>query len=162
MSELTQTTSIQDLPTDPTSGGSIGGNVGLNVTEPTGNVPTGHVPPVIEPPKDNVKLDQSTISQIVSGLQQASTSGATQLPSRDIPQITEHLTCDAEVQPNYVPPPENRDYIQDSDENINNYYQQEATNNSIDSLYDEIQTPFLLAILYFLFQLPITKQLIGK
>ena len=157
MAELTQTTSINDLPTDPTSGGSVGGNVTLNVTETT-----GHIPPVIEPPKADGILDPNTISQLVSGVQQASTSGATQLPSRDIPQMTEQLTRDAEIQPNYVPPPEHQDYIQDSDENINNYYQQETTNNSIDTLYDEIQTPLLLAILYFLFQLPITKQLIGK
>ena len=34
--------------------------------------------------------------------------------------------------------------------------------NSLDSLYDEIQGPLLLAVLYFIFQLPIFKRVIYK
>jgi hypothetical protein len=111
-----------------------------------------------------LSLDQSTISQIVNGLQQASLAGATTLPSRDIPLHTEQLTNDSQIQPNYVPVPSQnqRDYINETSDNINNYYSAEKRQNSLDSLYDELQAPLLLAVLYFLFQLPFFKKLIFK
>jgi hypothetical protein len=143
------TTSINDLPTDPGAGGSIGGNVNLVINETT-------------PSSNTMSLDQSTISQIVNGLQQASLAGATSLPSRDIPLNTEQLTKDVEVQPNYIPAPQMKDYINETDEDINNYYRSEKMENSLDSVYDELQAPLLLAVLYFLFQLPFFKRGILK
>ena len=155
MSEI-NTTSINDLPTDPTAGGSVGGNVNLVVNE----VNNGQQ----QPQKNNsqLSLDQITISQIVNGLQQASLAGATTLPSRDIPQNTEQLTNDAQIQPNYVPPPQTRDYINESDNDIDNYYKNEQKQNSLDAIYDELQAPLLLAVLYFLFQLPFFKKNVFK
>ena len=85
MSEI-NTTSIHDLPTDASNGGSIGGNIGLVINE--------------QGPTQPLTLDQNSISQIVNGLQQASLAGATQLPSRDIPLQTEQLTNDPQIQPN--------------------------------------------------------------
>jgi hypothetical protein len=154
MAEI-NTTSINDLPTDPTGGGSIGGNVNLVINENN-----TMVPPSMQAPSNNsqLSLDQITISQIVNGLQQASLAGATSLPSRDIPLHTEQLTNDAQIQPNYVPPPETRDYINDSDDDISNYYNKEKKQNSLDAIYDELQAPLLLAVLYFLFQLPFFKK----
>ena len=161
MSEI-NTTSINDLPTDPSAGGSVGGNINLVISEPS-----------VQPPSHGVQqnsqltLDQSTISQIVNGLQQASVAGATQLPSRDIPLQTQQLTNDAQTQPNYIPQPtqRDRDYINDmNSDNINPYgdYREEKIQNSLDSLYDELQAPLLLAILYFLFQLPFFKKSVFK
>lgn len=138
------TTSINDLPTDPSAGG--------NINEPVQQVPAN----------SQLSLDQNTISQIVNGLQQASLAGATSLPSRDIPQNTEQLTNDNQVQPNYIPQPTTRDYINDVNDNINEYYRAENTQNTLDSLYDEIQAPLLLGVLYFLFQLPFFKKAIFK
>ena len=154
MSEI-NTTSINDLPTDPTAGGSVGGNVNLAVND-VNNGQMGQQ----QPQKNNsqLSLDQITISQIVNGLQQASLAGATTLPSRDIPQNTEQLTNDAQIQPNYVPPPQTRDYINESDNDIDNYYKNEQNQNSLDAIYDELQAPLLLAVLYFLFQLPFFKK----
>jgi hypothetical protein len=153
MSEI-NTTSINDLPTNPSTGGSIGGNISLDINEMTQNKNT-----VVSPP---MTLDQSSISQIVNGLQQASMSGATSLPSRDIPLHTEQLTSDLQVQPNYVPQPIVRDYINDMSDDINNYYVSEKNQNSLDSLYDELQAPLLLSVLYFLFQLPFLKKSVFK
>ena len=155
MSEI-NTTSINDLPTDPTAGGSVGGNVNLAVNE----VNNGQMGQQQQPQKNNsqLSLDQVTISQIVNGLQQASLAGATTLPSRDIPQNTEQLTNDAQIQPNYVPPPQTSDYINESDNDIDNYYKNEQNQNSLDAIYDELQAPLLLAVLYFLFQLPFFKK----
>lgn len=153
MSEI-HTTSINDLPTDPANGGSIGGNINLSANE--------SVVPQPSSSGGGLSLDQTTISQIVNGLQQASLAGATQLPSRDIPLTTERLASDAYVQPNYVPPPTNRDYIVENDRDIETYYRQEKTSQSLDSMYDELQGPLLLAVLYFLFQLPFFKKLVFK
>ena len=160
MSEI-NTTSINDLPTDPTIGGSVWGNVNLIVNETTNKNSTQTSQ---QPASNNsqLSLDQVTISQIVNGLQQASLAGATMLPSRDIPLNTEQLTNDVEIQPNYVPPPQTRDYINESEDDIDNYYKNEKTQGSLDSIYDELQAPLLLAVLYFLFQLPFFKKNIFK
>lgn len=150
----TNITNIMDLPTDATAGGSVGGNVSLMIQEQQ-QMQQQQSNPI---QSNEISLDQTTISQIVNGLQQASMTGATQLPSRDLPMNTENIIKDAQVQPNYVPPPSNRDYINETDDDINNYYKEERINSSLDQLYDEIQTPILLAILYFIFQLPIVKR----
>lgn len=150
MSEI-NTTSINDLPTDSSAGGSLGGNINLVISEQSQH-------------KNNAQLslDQSTISQIVNGLQQASLSGATSLPSRDIPLQTDQLTNDNQVRANYVPQPINKDYINDANDDINNYYTYEKNENSLDSIYDELQAPLLLSVLYFLFQLPFFKKAVFK
>jgi hypothetical protein len=133
-------TNISDLPT--------AGNISLNITEPQG----------IDEPK-SLALDENTISQIVSGIQKASLTGATSLPSRDIPMYDEHLSRDEQTMPNYIPDPSQRDYIMsnDNDDDINKYYKHERT---LDTIYDELQTPVLLGVLYFLFQLPFFKKYI--
>jgi hypothetical protein len=151
MSEI-NTTSITDLPTDPVIGGSVGGNVSLTINETS-------LQSVDNKP---LSLDQSTISQIVNGLQQASLAGATSLPSRDIPIQTEQLTNDPQIQPNYIPPPQTKDYIYETDNDIENYCANERKQSSLDAIYDELQAPLLLAVLYFLFQLPIFKKNIFK
>ena len=101
----------------------------------------------------DLPLDQSTISQLVSGLQQ--TRGATQLQSRDIPVDTTPVVVDEQTQPNYVPVAVlDKDYIEEyehDDEPVSN-------TNNLDDLYNEIQTPLLLAVLFFVFQLPIFKK----
>jgi hypothetical protein len=150
------TTSINDLPTDPM--GSNANNISMVTSEK-------QLMPSSNQPQSTLSLDQSTISQIVNGLQQASVVGATMLPSRDIPQNTQALTQDTYVQPNYVPPPTNTDYIndqRDASEYISAYSKDEQIKNSLDTVYDELQTPLLISILYFLFQLPIMKQTLFK
>lgn len=153
------TTNIHDLPTDPAGGGSIGGNISLHISETNKN---NVVPPNASSQPSLLSLDQSTISQIVNGLQQASLAGATTLPGRDIPLHTDQLVSDPNVQPNYVPQPFIKDYINDNDEDINNYYKYEKHQNTLDSLYDELQAPLLLSVLYFLFQLPFFKKAVFK
>lgn len=147
-------TSILDLPTDPVGGGNITNNISLTATE--NKVSSEHKQNV-----EGVSLDQTTINQIVSGLQQASATGITQLQSRDIPMVTTEHSTDPYIQPNYVPPPQNNvDYIKNLEETndiINDYNNNYQRQNSLDDIYNEIQTPLLLAVLYFLFQLPFFK-----
>jgi len=155
------TTSIMDLPTDPANGGNLNNNISMNasdlVQQQNMNVNT-----------NAVSLDQSVINQIVNGLQQANLNGATQLPSRDIPLNTSSLTHDVNIQPNYIPPPPvnkevrfQEDYIgnyEKASDMINDYNYKLENNNRLDDMYNEIQVPLLLAVLYFLFQLPVFRK----
>ena len=149
---MSDTTSIMDLPTDPVGGGNISNNINITATEQQQNI--------------GGSLDQTTISQLVNGLQQATNSGITQLPTRDIPMNTTGHSNDPQIHPNYVPPPINNiDYIKDYDSPnniVNNYSKQGQINNSLDEMYNEIQTPLLLAVLYFLFQLPFFRRFLSK
>uniref|UniRef100_A0A6C0HD37 Uncharacterized protein n=1 Tax=viral metagenome TaxID=1070528 RepID=A0A6C0HD37_9ZZZZ len=145
------TTSINDLPADPASG--VSGNISLSVNEMKQTADPQSSPALA--------LDQTTINQIVNGLQQASATGATQLMSRDIPQNTQGYTQDAQIQPTYIPQSSNVDYIKDYEDNadiINNYNRRMDNSNTLDQLYDELQIPLLIAVLFFLFQLPIFKK----
>ena len=163
---MNNTTSILDLPTDPVGGSNSSNNISMNAQEnslelqgaPKNNIGN----PLNENNTSGMSLDQTTINQIVSGLQQATISGSTQLPSRDIPTNTNNVSIDPEVVPNYVPPaPQNQqDYIKDYEQNDNilhNYSKQKKSAHSLDKLYDELHKPLLLAVLYFFFQLPFFK-----
>jgi hypothetical protein len=150
---MSDSTSISNLPTDPVGGGSVGGNVSFTANEKI-NVPT------MSNGSDN-KLDQATITQLVNGLQQASIAGVTQLASRDIQQTTDSIVQDPQVQLNYIPPASNKDYIRDHEENediLHNYNKNLKQNDRLDELYNELQLPLLVTVLYFLFQLPIFKK----
>jgi hypothetical protein len=111
-------------------------------------------------------MSQQNMNQFVSGLQQASSAGLTMLPSRDIPQTQSHLTQDQHMQPNYVPQErQNTDYITDhqtNEEIIRRHAQKEQSINSLDQFYNTLQTPILIAILYFMFQLPVVRKNIFK
>jgi hypothetical protein len=153
---MSESTSILDLPTDPVGGGNISNNISISASE---NL--SPQPPQIQS-QGGLSLDQGTISQIVNGLQQASLTGATQLPSRDIPMVTSGHSTDPQIQPNYVPPPpQNMDYIRNYEQTndmIDEYNKNSQRQNSLDDMYNEIQTPLLLAVLYFLFQLPFFRK----
>lgn len=155
---MNDSTSILDLPTDPVGGGNMGGGVSLSATENVVIQKSQSSPG----PAPNFSLDQTTINQIVNGLQQATITGSTQLPSRDIPMTSTNITHDQQVQPNYIPMHEREmDYIKNYEDNSNivdNYNKHEQYNSSVDDMYNEIQTPLLMAVLYFLFQLPFFRK----
>jgi ATP-dependent Zn protease len=149
---MNNTTQISELPIDPMFGGNISNNITLSTSDTSQNN---------VPPNGNVALDQSTINQIVSGLQQATQSGSTMLNSRDIPQNTNNITTDERTQLNYIPHTNQNDYISNivnNDDIVNNYNKSRASNDKLDYLYGEIQFPLLISVLYFLFQLPIFKK----
>jgi hypothetical protein len=158
---MSDSTNILDLPTDPVGGGNISNNISITASE---NVAPIQVPNQGQNP--SLSLDQTTISQIVSGLQQATITGVTQLPSRDIPMTTTGHSNDPQIQPNYVPPPPNNiDYIKNYEQTsdmINDYNKNMRNQNSLDDMYNEIQTPLLLAVLYFLFQLPFFRKILFR
>jgi len=160
---MSDTTSILELPTDP-AGPTSQNNISIMATEINNNN-SNNIKSISNNTTMPVTLDQTTISQIVNGLQQASATGVTQLPSRDIPRNTESITQDPQIQPNYIPQQatreSSRDYIQNDDEieaMIQNYNKKTQQKDSLDEIYSEIQTPLLLSVLYFIFQLPVFKK----
>ena len=109
---------------------------------------------------------QQTYNELVGQIQQADKMGATQLPSRDIPQITNDITMDSTTKPNYIPEQERlEDYInnyQTPDEIIEENQQDESRIDSLEQTYREIQMPLLIAVLYFLFNLPIIRKYLHR
>jgi hypothetical protein len=158
-------TNISSLPTDPAGGGSIGGNVQITATEQSkmidsmqqqlGNSETG------SNKNGGIELSQNTIAELVSGIQNITKSGGSSLPSRDIPMDESRVAADEEVKTNYVPETENTDYIQDYQTNENIVREHEANimkQASIEDIYEELQTPIIAMLIYFLFQLPAFKK----
>lgn len=89
------------------------------------------------------------------------------LPQRDIPMnIAEH-SQDIQTQPNYIPKPKiTSDYINEyqesSDRKMREYEEKKMREKNAATWFDEFQTPILIALLFFIFQLPIINTLIFK
>jgi len=152
---MSDTTNINDLVTDPIIGNNQE-NVNLVISEKQMEQSND-----VQDKPHGINLDDSTISQIVSGIQKASNTGVTQLPSRDIPMNTTNIVNDPCIQPGYIPPTQQTNYIETditNEEIINNYNKNKQKMNTIDEIYYEYQTPILLIILYFLFQLPFIRK----
>lgn len=141
---MSDTTNIQELPTEANS-----------ISKEIGALQNTVV-------NQEVSLDENTISQIVNGLQKASSNGATRLPSRDIATTSDQIVNDEEIKPNFVPmPPEtHQDYI--PQEEIRYQSSQNQTEDTVNSLFHDLQIPIIIGLLYFLFQLPYLKQILTK
>lgn len=113
---------------------------------------------------------QNVMNELVNGLQKASASGMTNLPSRDIPMNTTGMMNDAQINPNYVPnnykKEENGDYIgeHEEEEAMNEARYTNNVNNvdTMENIYKLIQVPLLVGILYFAFQLPVFRKYLLK
>ena len=112
---------------------------------------------------NEMMLDNSTINQIVSGLKNSKVSF--ELPSRDIPLNTDTHVNDEQVQPNYIPSHTKNDYIKevvDEEGYLEKQRIHEHRISSVNDFYEELQMPLLVAVLYFLFQLPAFRKFLHK
>jgi hypothetical protein len=212
---MADTTSIDDLPTDPSSGnqnnlmiqknemnngmrggGGMGGMGGMgdgnmmnNQMMPPAQVYSPNVTGVnmmngggvgggvgsmgMQMPQQQQQMQmpqqQNVMNELVNGLQRASASGMTNLPSRDIPMNTTGMMNDAQINPNYVPQnyrkEEHDDYIsQHEEEAINEAKYANHVNNvdNMENIYKLIQVPLLVGVLYFAFQLPVFRKYMLK
>jgi len=203
---MSDTTSIDDLPTDPSSGNQNniviqknemnngmrggGGMSGMGGMGEGAMMNNQIMPPaqVYSPSVAGVNMmgggmgmqmpqqqqqhqgpQQNVMNELVNGLQKASASGLTNLPSRDIPMNTSGMMNDAQVKPNYVPNnyrKEDDDYIgqhEDEEEmNESRYNNHVASVDSMENIYKLIQVPLLVGILYFAFQLPVFRKYMLK
>ena len=151
------TTSIDSLPVSP----QTGDNIRMDTYEQ--NVKIANPTQALQQSRDNDPAAmQKNLNQFVTGIQQASAAGLTALPSRDIPQNQQHLSQDVRIQPNYIPPPETQmDYIRaetTADQIIRAQAAKQEKKKTFDVWFDEFQTPILIGILFFLFQLPVIQK----
>ena len=84
------------------------------------------------------------------------------LPSRDIPRNTTEHSQDEEVRANYIPKVKfEEDYVRRHEDlterNLKEYENKNRREKKIDILFNELQTPIFLTILFFFFQLPLVN-----
>ena len=107
------------------------------------------------------ELSKDSLTNLIRGLQDASKTGSTSLQTRDIPMMMEQITHDSSARPNFVPSAsaDKVNYIQD-EETMETLIRQkkQQMKNKMDNFYDEIQTPLLIMVMFFVFQLPIFKK----
>lgn len=173
---MSGTTSIDELPMPGTTNNSA---VQLQVQEKNEKVDTALAMQQLEAERDKLNvvnnqpqgqqavpaMSQEETSQLVSGLQQASQRGALSLPTRDIPMDSNPVKMDQEARVNYIPESNNQDYIgntQTTDEIIAHNNKTKNREDTMDSIYEEIQTPLLIAILFFIFMIPSVRGFLFK
>ena len=162
------TTSISALPNDATQN-----KVVLNVEEqpmkhsPQGPppmasqqnnnlLPTVKAPPPSQAPMQQMSADNAHAITNALSAQPQSTS----LPNRDI-QMNTQQQQDPYMQPNYIPESEMNDYIENDDTLYNMMNAGDAAGQEqdrLDQLYEELQIPLMVMVLYFLFQMPFVKK----
>ena len=116
-------------------------------------------PQQLSPPISN-QLSDADIAKLNAMQQQ-------RLPSRDIPHDTTTYSQDEAVQPNYIPKPKDLDdYVREhektTEKNLIEYEDKKRRRNTIDNIITDCQTPILIAVLYFIFQMPIVNKVIFK
>lgn len=85
------------------------------------------------------------------------------LPSRDIPQQQDRFSHDEYIKPGYIPGENAEDYIPDEMSRIRDRRRkrEKQVRFQEDTLVD-IQQPFILALVFFIFQLPVVNNMICK
>ena len=170
---MSDSTSISSLPnavvSEPKQVQQLGvSNVKLEVKEHISNqqvqqnVQSNAGPPQGASPQiAPSNVDPNAMSKVLNGLQQAQMQGMTQLPSRDIPMNTHHMTQDQQVQPNYVPDSDKKEYIEEEDTYeslLKKKKDKMEQEDRLDLLYNEMQMPILIMVLFFMFQMPFTQK----
>jgi hypothetical protein len=114
-----------------------------------------------QPMSQTTVASNMNVNEFVSGLQRATSSGLTALPIRDVPRNTESVVSDEQTVPNFIPKAP-IDYIREHHEDTQTFMGHRARSanqsESLDLIYDTLQVPILLAILYFTFQLPVMRK----
>lgn len=84
------------------------------------------------------------------------------LPSRDIPQNTLQY-MDEQTRANYIPPARpTRDFLELGEPKIKEHRRKKYRKRILEDLLEELQTPLLLAILFFFFSLPFVTETFHK
>ena len=107
---------------------------------------------------------QDFMKRVETDVEAVKQTGQLKLPERDIPRENTHITQDAAVKPNFVPEAPD-DYIKKYQ--TNEVVQEvratkEKREKQYDFLYDELQGPIIISLLYFLFQLPVVNKTLIK
>lgn len=144
------TTSLDELPT------SSNENVQL-VTQEKGPEQQNQV---VSNDSQTAEQLRERDNELITSIQKASANGMLGLPSRDIPMDKMAVTADDHVKPNYIPSQTN-DYITEhvtSEEIIRQNAKKQQTKDAWDDVYAEISLPLLIAVFYFMYQLPAVRK----
>jgi hypothetical protein len=133
---------VMPLPQQPMSGGGGGGG-----------------PPMNAPPMPNQLTPEQQM--MLMQMQQQ------RLPSRDIQMNMDEYQQDEQIQPNYVPKPKLtgnyvKEYEEKHEKELEEHEKKKYREHWMDQLITEFQTPLLIALLYFIFQMPAINTLIFK
>jgi hypothetical protein len=164
------TTSISALPNDATQN-----KVVLNVTEePLKSSPQGPPPMALQnnnllpaataPSPAQVPMQQMSADNAHAITNALSNTMPTGMPNRDIQMDTQQQQ-DPYMNPNYIPETEMNDYIENDDTLYNMMHQgksDEREQDRLDQIYEELQIPLMVMVLYFLFQMPFVKKHMQK
>lgn len=122
------------------------------------------------PSNENIKLevndskDSINMNDIFKEVQDVGKNGNLNLPTKDIPMNQSNVTMDEKGFTNYIP--KNDNYIdkmyEPMEEIKENQRKKENKIDSLEAIYDELQTPILMSVLYFVFQLPIVNDMLNK
>jgi len=86
-----------------------------------------------------------------------------ELPSRDIPADPSVLSMDPQITPNYIPPSDKEDFLEDFDTYEKGFKieeNQEKKKDLFDTIMGQVQVPALLAVMFYIFNTAIIKKLL--
>jgi len=105
------------------------------------------------------KIKQKMMEQYYSELMSATQSGETKLPGSDIPVTQGGYINDPNIIPSYIPKPALEEREQPEFKPVYQYQQPPPIKKSglLDFLLIYLQTPLLIGLCYFIFQMPFFK-----
>ena len=146
------TTNISDLPTNNTLNNE---NITMTQTEKLIN----------QPEVQAIQTQENNVANINSVLERARENGSLSLPSRDIPMDQTIITNDNEAHPDFIPSNKDEDYVKEmmTIEELQEKRRKERNQeDSLEEVYEQLQTPIFIGILFFIFQLPVTNKYFHK
>lgn len=152
MSDQNDSTHIDDLPNGTNQENA---NMTMSVNEnPTEYKPLNDV----APPNQN---EQNSVNDILSQTNDLASSGAFNIPIRDVPRNTQPIHSDEQAHHDYMQHQQHPDYIDNWESNHEMLHEQEKGDNqreSLEILYEQFQLPILIMLLYFFFHLPVVNK----
>lgn len=113
--------------------------------------------------------NQNVYNEMIGQIQQISSNNNNNnidIPSRDIPINPNTIVQDSTIKPNYIPNSKSQeDYIKNYETPqsvIEKKNQDIIYDNNIEFFYNEIQLPILIALIYFIFNIPYSKKMLLK
>lgn len=121
--------------------------------------------PAQQPPRNDNKVNYLATQELMMGGMGGGSSQQYPLPSRDMYIDPTTIMQDEQVQANYIPRPSAReDYVRDyqkqSQDRIQQNEEKKHRERLFDTIFTEIQTPVLVAVLYFIFQMPFVSNML--
>jgi len=152
MSGQNDSTNIDDLPNGTNQENA---NMTMSVNEnPTEYKPLND----IATPN---QMDPKSVNEILSQTNDLASTGALNMPVRDVPRSTQPIHHDEQAQHDYMQHQQHPDYIDNWESNQDMLYDQSKSDNqreSLEIMYEQFQLPILIMLLYFFFHLPVVNK----